>query len=323
MYAPSYVWAKILTCLEQELKEPAFTQVVDRTGIYRLTERSVTIATCSVLQKQILTERCAPAITEVLKELGLKEYQVLCAQDLHLEQLRTCIQDKTEHFTFERFLTSESNRAAMDAIKALWDRRDHILLLHGPSGVGKTHLLHAFKHKLYQQNPGANILCHCVEDLIGELIWSFRSDQYPVFRDYYTSADALLLDDVQFAAGRISTFDTVLDLAKELIARGKPVILASDRPLEQTIIAKPPQGLSIVSVNLEPPDWQLRLQVLRRIAIEWNLTLDKPTTELILRSFPDNLNQLEGALRRIRVFRDLEELELNYENVCHIIDGML
>jgi chromosomal replication initiator protein len=180
------------------------------------------------------------------------------------------------------------------------------LFLYGGVGLGKTHLLHAIGNACHER--GLNVLYVSSEEFTNDMINSIRMHTTQAFRDKYRSADVLLVDDIQFIAGKESTQEEFFHTFNTLHGQDKQIIVSSDRPpkamvtLEERLRSRFEWGLA---ADIQPPDLETRLAILRSKSERAGRTVPDEILETIARRVQSNIRELEGALNRIVAFADL------------------
>ena len=210
-----------------------------------------------------------------------------------------------EEYTFDNFIVGESNNFAHAACIAVANSpvtKFNPLFIYGPSGLGKTHLLYAVTNELKRRNPGTKIIYKNGEDFTNELIASITSGSTTKFRDRYRNADVLLIDDIQFIAGRESTQEEFFHTFNALHAAHKQIILTSDRPpkdiktLEERLRTRFEWGLI---ADIQPPSLELRTAIILKKAEFYELDLAPEIIEYLSLKLQDNIRQIEGAIKKI------------------------
>jgi chromosomal replication initiator protein len=212
-------------------------------------------------------------------------------------------------YIFETYVVGAGNRLAHAACLAVAEkpaRAYNPLFLYGGVGLGKTHLLHAIGNACLQR--GLNILYVSSEEFTNDMITSIRTHTNQAFREKYRSADVLLVDDIQFIAGKESTQEEFFHTFNTLHGQDKQIILSSDRPpkslvtLDERLRSRFEWGLI---VDIQPPDLETRLAILRSKAERAGRSVSDEILESIARRVQSNIRELEGALNRIMAFADL------------------
>src|SRR5512139_4135668 len=212
-------------------------------------------------------------------------------------------------YVFDTFVVGSGNRLAHAACLAVAEkpaRAYNPLFLYGGVGLGKTHLLHAIGNACHQR--GLNVLYVSSEEFTNDMINAIRTHTNQAFREKYRSADVLLVDDIQFIAGKESTQEEFFHTFNTLHGQDKQIIVSSDRPpkalntLDERLRSRFEWGLT---ADIQPPDLETRLAILRSKAERTGRQIPDEILETIARRVQSNIRELEGALNRVLAFSDL------------------
>lgn len=215
-------------------------------------------------------------------------------------------------FTFENFIKGPSNQfayAAAQAVAANPSGAYNPLFIYGPSGLGKTHLLNAIQIEIKKNHPDFNIVYVDCEMFTNETITAIKTATTEQFRQKYREADVLLIDDIQFLAGKESTQEEFFHTFNTLHNAGKQIVLASDRPakeiksLEERLRTRFEWGLT---ADIQPPDFETRVAIVKRKAELLDLELPNEVAEYIANHLKQNIRQLEGAVKKLNAYYMLE-----------------
>ena len=215
-------------------------------------------------------------------------------------------------FTFENFIKGPSNQfayAAAQAVAANPSGAYNPLFIYGPSGLGKTHLLNAIQVEIKKNHPDFNIVYVDCEMFTNEIISAVKTATTEQFRQKYRQADVLLIDDIQFLAGKESTQEEFFHTFNTLHNDGRQIVIASDRPakeiksLEERLRTRFEWGLT---ADIQPPDFETRVAIVKRKAELLNLDLPNDVAEYIANHLKQNIRQLEGAVKKLNAYYMLE-----------------
>ena len=234
-----------------------------------------------------------------------------------------------QRFTFDRFIIGSSNRLASAACMAVADHPAQAynpLFLYGGVGLGKTHLLHAIGNAALSQNPDINVLYVSSEKFTNDLINAIRRQQTEEFRNRYRNIDILLIDDIQFIAGKDATQEEFFHTFNTLHTAGKQVVMTSDRPpkailtLEERLRSRFEWGL-IVDVQL--PDYETRIAILRTKAEQMTVDVPPAVIEFLAQRIQSNIRELEGSLNRVVAFAKMNGTGITVEGAQSALSDLL
>ena len=232
-------------------------------------------------------------------------------------------------FTFENFIKGPSNQfafAAAQAVAANPSGAYNPLFIYGGSGLGKTHLLTAIQTEIKRTHPDFVIMYVTCEQFTNELIAAIRAGSTEDFRMKYRVADLLLVDDIQFIAGKQQTQEEFFHTFNALYESGKQIVLTSDRPpremtqLSDRLMSRFESGLM---VDVAPPDFETRLAIIHNKAALLGVKLPDEVMDYIAENVTTNVRQLEGTLNKILAYRDLLGDQVDEESVGRAVRDML
>jgi len=230
-------------------------------------------------------------------------------------------------YTFENFVVGPSNRLAHAASMAVAEKPTYTynpLFLYGGVGLGKTHLLHGIGNMCTQR--GMQVLYVSSEEFTNDLINAIRTHTTQAFREKYRRIDVLLIDDIQFIAGKESTQEEFFHTFNTLHGQNKQIVISSDRPpkamltLEERLLSRFGWGLT---ADIQPPDIETRMAILRSKAERAGFRTPDDILQQIARRVQSNIRELEGALTRVVAFADLSGLPLNQQLVDAALGDLL
>ena len=211
-------------------------------------------------------------------------------------------------YTFDRFVVGSNNRFAHAASIAVAEMPGTVynpLFIYGGSGLGKTHLLHAIGHYVHEHHPDKKLTYITSENFTNDLISAIQQGRNMEFRSRLRNVDILMVDDIQFIAGRDSTQEEFFNTFNDLHSAGKQIILSSDRPpqeiarLEERLRSRFAWGLIC---DVKPPDLETRIAILRANALREEMAVPDEVLELIAVSVSSNIRELEEKLSRLKAY---------------------
>ncbi len=229
--------------------------------------------------------------------------------------------EKPNSYTFENFVVGSSNAFAVAAAKSIAEKPSsefNPFFVYGPSGIGKTHLLYAIANRILQTRPDKKIIYLKGEDFTNSLIESLNAGTMSLFRKKYRSADVLIVDDIQFIAGKKQTQEEFFHTFDTLFENNKQIILSSDRSpseisiLEDRLKSRFSSGL-IQDIQL--PDLELRLAILRKKSENAGLNLSDDILEFLADKLHSNIREIEGVIKKLSAMYFLNGVEINMNTV--------
>ena len=333
MLSSAYVWAKVLIHMEERLGAVTVSSWFDDAEVVELNDEHLILYSPSDFRREIITRRCTEYIQDALREVFNSNAKLIVYNEEQLEKHNSGGKNSTAlefapQFSFENFVVGPSNRFAHGAAIAVANSPGSIynpLFIYGPPGVGKTHLLYAIANGIRRQKPDAKIVYIKGDEFTNELIAAIQKNNQHEFKNKYRQADLMLVDDIQFIAGKEQTQNEFFHTFNALYESGKQIVLTSDRKpsdmptLEDRLRTRFEWGLL---ADIQPPDYETRMAILKNKANSLKLKLDDEVCNYIAVNITNNVRQIEGTVKKIMAYHNLTGMELNLPNVARAIDDM-
>lgn len=333
MYSPAYVWAKIITHMENLLSSTVVSTWFEEAEILEFSNDTLTLYCPSAFCKETIERRYICYIKDALKDIFDSDANVIVLGEEDLASFKQKKQTPSfihfnPQFTFDKFVVGSSNRFAYNAAKAVADMPADTynpLFIYGDSGLGKTHLLYAIAAQIERQHPDYNIVYFKGSQFTNELIESIREGKNVEFRGKYRNADLFLMDDIQFIAGKESTEEEFFHTFNLLYENHKQIVLTSDQSpsemlkLTDRLRTRFEWGLIC---DITPPDYETRMAITKNKATSLGLELPDDVCDYIAQNITNNVRQIEGTVKKIKAYRDLSNMPLDLPNVSRAIKDM-
>ena len=335
MQSVSDIWDMILARLREDLSETTIKTWFDDTVVVALEGNELILHCPNAFKRTNIQDRFLPNIEAGLKDIFSADIAVRLLDDEQLRRLRDKEDQKpasmmdSGEFTFDTFVVGPSNQLACSAAQAVADapgRRYNPLFIYGSSGLGKTHLLYAIAHEIRKQNPSARILYLKGDEFINDFIETVRSGRsMNEFRVKYREADLMLVDDIQFVAGKQETQNEFFHTFNTLYESKKQIVLTSDRPpqemtlLDDRLRTRFEWGLM---ADVQQPVLETRVAIVKNKAANLGLILSDEIANYIANKITSNVRQLEGTVHKIKAFHDLNQT-IDQSTVDRAIQDMI
>ena len=229
-----------------------------------------------------------------------------------------------DEYTFDNFIEGDSNKFAKAVCYAVANDPSYCnpLFLYGPSGLGKTHLLYAIMNHMKKNSPDLKIVYKKSESFINELVGAIQNGTTPEFKEKYRSTDVLMIDDIQFIAGKPATQDEFFHTFSILYEAEKLIILTSDRPpkeinpLVDRLRTRFEWGLI---ADIQPPSLELRTAIIRKKSEDMGLDIPSQLIDYIAERLNNNIRQIEGILKKLYAIQSFSGIEISKETIDNVI----
>lgn len=335
------LWQQVLSVIQTKLSKPSFDTWLKSTKASVFTDKKLTVCAPTSFARDWLESRYKKMISKTVLEYLGREVEVSFAlQEAEappapkpapaLEPLpakQALFQDDgsvynilNPKYTFDTFVIGSGNRFAHAASLAVAEapaKTYNPLFLYGGVGLGKTHLMHAIGNYVLEHNPSARVLYISSEKFTNEFINAVRDNRGEDFRNKYRTIDVLLIDDIQFLAGKEGTQEEFFHTFNALHEERKQIIISSDRlpkeipTLEDRLRSRFEWGLN---TDIQPPDLETRIAILRKKAKAENLDIPNEAMVYIANQIDTNIRELEGALIRVVAYSSL----INQDITTHL-----
>lgn len=308
------VWNLVCEYCKSKITEIAFSTWISRIEPVTLdfTDGIAVLKVPNELHRQTVLHYYNAILEEAFRQIFSREIQIrVCVpgeleSDAKKEEL-TENEDNYE-FTFDTYIVGPSNKFAHAASMAVASKPASLynpLFIYGNSGLGKTHLLYAIRNEIGNTNPAMKIVYIKGDEFTNELIEAIRRGTTGEFHQRYRKADVLLVDDIQFIAGKDSTQEEFFHTFNTLYEAKKQIVLTSDRPpkdiatLEERLLTRFEWGLT---ADIQPPDFETRIAIIKRKAELVKIDLPDNVVEYIANRLKNNIRQLEGAVKKMKAY---------------------
>ncbi len=337
------IWSKVLETLQSDLSGPGYQTFISSTSPLSFDDNVLTLQVANRFSMDWIKEKCETRIRDSLEKQGyypvIISYQVSDASPkVEDEQisLLTSTSKPTEtpgmfnpKYTFDNFIVGHNNRfanAASEAVSKAPAKAYNPLFIYGSVGLGKTHLLHAIGNEIKKKHPKLKSFLVSSEKFTNELINSIKDKKMDQFRTKYRNVDILLVDDIQFLAGKEQTQEEFFHTFNELHSNNKQIILTSDRPpkeiptLEIRLRTRFEWGLI---ADMQPPEFETRIAILRKKIELYNIQISDEILHFIATQIPTNVREMEGCLTKISAYASLLNTEITLSIASNVIRDMI
>ena len=325
------IWDETLKLIKTELTEVSYNTWLKSLEPISIKGKIIILGVPNDFNKGILETRYMTLISNAIKQITSQDFKIEFvipgSDDFNKLTKNNSVKEYNffeepnlnPKYVFDTFVIGNSNRFAHAASLAVAEtpaKAYNPLFIYGGVGLGKTHLMHAIGHYILSQNPNTKVVYVSSEKFTNELINSIKDDKNVEFRNKYRTVDVLLIDDIQFIAGKERTQEEFFHTFNALYEANKQLIISSDRPpkeiptLEDRLRSRFEWGLI---TDIQPPDFETRIAILRKKAELENINIDNEVLHFIAKKIKSNIRELEGALIRISAYSSLTNKEVSID----------
>ena len=333
---------KLKELLKEEVSKISYDTWMNPLGIRSIDGDNIVFTTVSEYQKDFIENKYRSLVFNTLRFITNKDWTFSVIDLSKEDDSGNIITDKTSNvpeaeletnrstlnpkYTFETFVVGNNNRFAHAAALAVGNepgKSYNPLFLYGGVGLGKTHLMHAIGNRILENDKKSNVLYVTSEKFTNQLINSIKDNKTEMFRNIYRNIDVLLIDDIQFIAGKERVQEEFFHTFNALREDGKQIIISSDKPprdiqfLEDRLKSRFEWGLL---ADISCPDYETRLAILRKKAQDENIIIDDSILSDIANKIDSNIRELEGVLNKIVARASLTHSPITIEHAENIIN---
>ncbi len=317
------LWNQVLTRLQESIDPAEFQAWFQPTSFLAEKGETVDVRVPDHRFVDQITDRYSRHIREILNDLSADRKTIHFVADsgtiAPIDELPAVVREPLDlpasifnpRYTFDTFVVGGSNQLAYAASLSIADNPSgsfNPLFIYGGAGLGKTHLIQAIGQRIHLQQPSKRVVYMSADNFVTDLISSIRYDRMASFRDRYRNVDALLLDDIQFLAGKERTQQEFFHTFNALYESQKQIVFTSDAPpreiptLEERLRSRFEWGLI---ADIQPPDLETKVAILRKKAEEKKIILNNDVALFVAERVRSNVRELEGHLNRVAAFASL------------------
>ena len=326
------IWEKVLSILSQQLTPTAMETWFQDCEPVEFDSSRLVLCTSSDFKQGIISQRFSDRIKKALYDLFAEEFEVLVITEDELGELpsqKGGVLPEMAGYTFDHFIVGNSNRFAHAAAVAVANnpgKTYNPLFIYGNSGLGKTHLLMAIGNAIHDRMPDASIVYIKGDEFTNQLIHAIRNGTQEDFHNKYRNVDLLLVDDIQFIAGKVQTQDEFFHTFNSIYEAGKQIVITSDRPplematLDDRLRTRFEWGLM---ADIQPPDLETRMAITRNKAAQLGLVLSDEAVTYIAEKITSNIRRLEGVIKKLTAYKEILNEVITLESVKRAIKDVL
>lgn len=330
------IWIEIKKIIAKDLKQTTLDTWFSDVEVVSLEDCKVVLCTSTTFTRDIIKNRFGDTIKSAFSDLFSCDFElkVLAGEDekeIYLE--KKPIKDSLPEmagFTFDRFIVGSSNRFAYGAAKAVSEHLGHSdynpLFIYGNSGLGKTHLLYSIGQHIKETDSTKRIAYVKGDEFTNRLVESLQNRTMNEFRQEFRNVDLLLVDDIQFIAGKESTQEEFFNTFNSIYEAGHQIVITSDRPpkematLEDRLRSRFEGGMI---ADIQPPDFETRIVIIRNKAAQLGLMISDEATDYIANNIVANVRQMEGVIKKLTAYKEILNENITTDSVKRAIEDVI
>lgn len=337
------IWNEITAILQNKLSDPAYQTFLSTAKPIGFADQVLKVEVPNSFSKEWIKEKCEPILKTHFEgsifsslvihySLSTEQFQGETQLNMFKPAVPQTVSSTSPfipRYTFDMFIVGHNNRfahAACSAVAKTPVKAYNPLFIYGSVGLGKTHLLHAIAHECQKRHPHLNVVLVSSEKFTNDLINAIKDKSVDKFRRRYRKVDILIVDDIQFLAGKEQTQEEFFHTFNDLHGNNKQIILSSDRSpkeiptLEIRLRTRFEWGLI---ADIQPPEFETRIAILRKKREENNYNVSDEILHFIATQIPSNVREMEGALTRVVAYASLLNTEVSLSVASNVIKDMI
>ena len=319
------IWQKVLGLIQRDVTKPTFEMWFATSELVSETDERIVVSVPSEFAKDWLQSKYYGTIQEAIQRISGRELDITFVVSRNIEHLPEAADEQPSgHFlnpryTFSSFVVGNSNKFAHAAcLAAARDpgRAYNPLFIYGGVGLGKTHLLQAIGHEILTRRPGVDLIYTTTEKFTNEVIKAIQQNRINEFHEYYRTVEVLLIDDIQFLAGKERTQEEFFHTFNALYDKNHQIVITSDRPpkelqgIADRLRSRFEMGLL---ADIQPPDLETRIAILQKKAEVEHVSIPQEVINYVAGHSFNNIRELEGSLVRLVAVASLQNREITLE----------
>ncbi len=329
------IWASVVDILSTQLTSTSINTWFSDCTPLELADGRLVLHTQTKFKRDILVQRFGEQIRTVLSDLFSCDFDLLVLAGDEIEQYSESKNDsealpEMDGYTFDNFIVGNSNKyahaAAIGVVRSPGNKNYNPLFIYGRSGLGKTHLLLAIGSAIHERDTAAKIAYIKGDEFTNQMIKSIKEGTAEEFRRKYRNVDLFLVDDIQFIAGKESTQEEFFHTFNNIYEAGHQIVITSDRPpidmltLDDRLRTRFEGGLM---ADVQPPDLETRTAIIRNKAGQLGMKLSDAVVQYIAENVTSNIRQIEGVVKRLTAYRDLDSDAISVDSVKRAIKDVI